>query len=118
MVLQYRGWKNNWNYEEAEQISSGYVDLRNIIKETASKDYGDSLEKYQAVQDAIFDYIDEEIGSFEAKKILHTEEHLMDLNIVVVVVLEDSNKRIARIFSADTDIYLLNSRGQTVQKLS
>ncbi len=35
---------------------------------------------------------------------------------VVVATLQDKNKHVTRVFNPDGGVYLLNSRGQTVQK--
>lgn len=116
MILQYRGYKNNWCYEEAERVSSAFVNVDKIIKEAKAQATGDPLEQYKFVCDAVFDHIDEELGSFDSEKIFHCDKMLYDLTSVCAVMLEDKNKNITRIFS-DTDVYLLNSKGQTVQKI-
>ena len=42
---------------------------------------------------------------------------ILDMKNVCVVMLDDKNKHIARVFYNNT-AYLLNNRGQTIQRLS
>ena len=116
MILQYRGYKNNWCYEEAERISHADVYVGDVIKEYSSKIYNDDLEKVKAIHDAVDEHLKKETGCCDTEIIYHVEK-FSDMKNVSVVMLDDKNKHITRVFYKNT-AYLLNNRGQTIQKLS
>ena len=118
MILQYRGYKNNWCYEEAEQISYSNINVEDVIKEYSSKEYNDDLERARAIPNAVDEYLKKETGCYGDEIIYHTGEcSFMDMHNISVVMLGDKNKHITRVFYKNT-AYLLNNRGQTIQKLS
>lgn len=117
MILQYKGFKENWCYEEADQISFANVYVGDIIKEVSNKEYGDDLLRIKAIHNAVDELLKKETGCYDEEIIYHTEESFLDMKNVCVVMLDDKNKHIARVFSKKT-AYLLNNRGQTIQRLS
>ena len=130
MILRYKGFNNNWTYEEAEIITHAVVWVGKEIR-----DYRDSL-KYS--EDHMRGYKKEEVDlalmreMHEAvDRLIKEETHCCDdivyhigptrfdeLENVVVITLQDKNKYVTRVFNPDGDVYLLNSEGQTVQKLA
>lgn len=115
MILQYRGFKENWCYEEADQISYANVYVGDVIKEYSKKEYGDDLERARAIHNAVDEYLKKETGCYTDEIIYHVGT-FTDMNRVCVVMLDDKNKHITRVFYKNS-VYLLNNRGQTVQRL-
>ena len=118
MILQYKGFKENWCYEEADQISHANVYVGDVIKEYSKKEYKDGLEKMSAIHNAVDEHLKKETGCYEEEIIYHIGDNTFtDMKNVCVVMLDDKNKHIARVFYKNT-AYLLNNRGQTIQRLS
>lgn len=116
MILQYKGFKENWCYEEAERISFANVYVGDVIKEYSEKTYGDDLEKARAIHNAVDEHLKRETGCYDEEIIYHVGK-FNDMKNVCVVMLDDKNKHTARVFYKNT-AYLLNNRGQTIQRLS
>ena len=116
MILQYKGFKENWCFEEADQISFANVYVGDVIKEVSNKEYGDDLERARAIHSAVDEHLKKETGCYDEEIIYHVGT-FTDMKNVCVVMLDDKNKHIARVFYKNT-AYLLNNRGQTIQRLS
>ena len=130
MVLQYKGFNNNWVYEEAEVITSAVVW---VGKET--RDYRKGGIRYEKKYESLHN---REIGEADlayvkemheaVDRLIREETHCGDeivyhidkpfdqMENVTVVTLNDKNKNVTRVF--ESGVYLLNSKGQTVQKLA
>jgi hypothetical protein len=117
MILQYKGFKENWCYEEAEQISYANVYVGDVIEQVLEKEYSNGLEQAKAMQNAVDEILKKETGCYSDEIIYHTEGIFKDMKHVCVVMLDDKNKHITRVFYKNT-AYLLNNRGQTIQRLS
>ena len=136
MILQYKGFNNNWCYEEAETISYAKVYIGDITKKyhrdgelykeldrKIREKYPDgidrdglSLEFVQEEHNAVNEAIMKETNCGN-DIVYHIEGNFSDMTNVCVVMMHDKNKYIgARVFS--DNVYLLNNRGQTVQKLA
>ena len=130
MVLQYKGFNNNWVYEEAEVITSAVVW---VGKET--RDYRKGGIRYEKkyenlygreISEADLAYIKEMHEAVD--RLIREETHCGDeivyhidkpfdqMENVIVVTLNDKNKNVTRVF--ESGVYLLNSKGQTIQKLA
>lgn len=143
MILQHRGFNNNWCFEEAETIIYANVlvgketrDYRENgvrwqihqeeLKKCADKNEEDELKlKYvREMHNAVDRLIKKETNC--SNDIIYNINCTFDkLEDVCVVTLMDKSKIITRVFNiADMsdkyhkDVYLLNNRGQTVQKLN
>lgn len=116
MILKYRGYNENWCYEEAEQISWANVYVGDVIKEYSKKEYKNDLLKMQAIHDAVDEHLRKETGCYDDEIIYHVET-FTDMKNVCVVILDDKNKYIVRVFYKNS-AYLLNNRGQPIQRLS
>lgn len=117
MILQYKGFKENWCFEEAEQISFANVYVGDVIKETSIKQYNNDLEKVKAIHNAVDEYLKKETGCYDDEIIYNIgDNNFTDMKNVCVVMLDDKNKHITRVFYKNT-VYLLNNKGQTVQRL-
>lgn len=137
MILQYKGFNHNWVYEEAETIISAKVW---VGKET--RDYRKGGQRYENKYAELYrncknpesidiekvdsDYIEEmykavnrliqkETGCSD-EIIYHITEILSQIEYLTIVTLKDKNKYITYAFN--NDVYLLNGKGQTVQKLA
>ena len=137
MILQYKGFNNNWVYEEAEVITSAVVW---VGKET--RDYRKGGVRYEKKYSELYkdgktpeqsdlnkvdlDYVAEMHKAVD--RLIREETHCGDeivyhidkpfdqMENVTVVTLNDKNKNVTRVF--ESGVYLLNSKGQTVQKLA
>jgi len=142
MILQYRGFNNNWCFEEAETII--YANVW-VGKET--KDYREDGVRWKIHQEECFKAkTEDELDELHLKyvqemhnavdKLIKEETHCSNdiiyninctfdkLEDVCVVTLIDKSKIITRVFNVvdiinedHKDVYLLNNRGQTVQRL-
>ena len=115
MILQYKGFKNNWCYEEAEQITHANVYVGDVIKEALTKKFDNGLEQAKYVHECVDKHLIEETGCF-GDEIIYYVDKFYDLKNVTVVMLDDKNKHVVKVFYNNT-VYLLNNRGQTVQRL-
>lgn len=132
MILQYKGFNNNWTYEEADtityavvnvdEITSKYrdykdLDTHDLLSNVGRKDF--DLQRARKMQNEVDEYIYKQTN---AANIIYNIGNLKfkDMTSILVVMLDDKNKHITRVFdnvNTDTSVYLLNGKGQTVQKL-
>lgn len=130
MVLQYKGFNNNWVYEEAETVTSAVVW---VGKET--RDYRKGGIRYEKKYENLHGREVDEVDLSYAKemreavdRLIREETHCGDeivyhidkpfdqMENVTVVTLNDRNKNVTRVF--ENGVYLLNGKGQTIQKLA
>lgn len=132
MILQYKGFNNNWCYEEAETITQATVwvgketrDYRNggerhKMKYLPEYTQGRSNEEVdlnyvKEMHEAVDRLIRKETGC-SGEIVYHIDKPFEEMENVTVVTLNDRGKDITRVF--DNSVYLLNSKGQTVQRLA
>lgn len=117
MILQYKGFNNNWCYEEADTITSAVVYVGEVAESYRKKknEYKDEILYADEVSKAVHELIIRETCC-EDNIAFHTGNPLDQLGNVVVVTLNDRNKNVTRVF--ENGVYLLNSSGQTVQRLA
>lgn len=134
MILQYKGFNNNWCYEEAETIVFANVwvgketrDYRKDgvryklhteeLQKCGSEEERESLRlKYvQEMHNAVDKLIKEETNCYD-NIVYHIDGRFDDMENVSVVTLMDKNKTITYVF--ENGVYLLNNRGQTVQRIA
>ena len=137
MVLQYKGFNNNWVYEEAEVITSAVVW---VGKET--RDYRKGGIRYEKKYEELYkdgktpeqsdlnkvdlDYVAEMHKAVDSliqdethcgdEIVYHIDKPFDQMENVIVVTLNDKNKNITYVF--ESGVFLLNSKGQTIQKLA
>lgn len=123
MILQYKGFNNNWVYEEADTITSAVVwvgkvthDYRKdgVKYEQKQKLNQDNLTYMNELSKAIDKLIIEETHCNE-EIVYHINKPFEEMENVVVITLNDRNKGVTRVF--EEGVYLLNDKGQTVQRL-
>ena len=117
MILQYKGFNNNWCYEEAETIVHAKVSVADVIqkyKNDFTKDK-DTLSFVKGLQEVVDKFIQNETQCSN-EIVYHITNPFDEMKNVDVVTLEDKNKQVTYVF--ENSVYLLNSRGQTVQKLA
>lgn len=114
MILQFKGYKNNWCYEEAEIITFSTIYLGDIIDNCMHNTKEEDVNFYKYLDTAISEYIKEEIHCEEPKFIIG-DTKLDDLTNVYVVHLSGENKNITYVFTKG--VYLLNNSGKTIQKI-
>lgn len=137
MVLQYKGFNNNWIYEEAEVITSAVVwvgketcayrkggvryekKYSELYKNGKTPDQSDlnkvDLDYVAEMHKAVDRLIREETHCGD-EIVYHIDKPFDQMENVTVVTLNDKNKNVTRVF--ESGVYLLNSKGQTVQKLA
>lgn len=132
MILQYKGFNNNWTYEEADvityavvnvdEITSKYRDYKDLDTHDFLRNVGKrefDLQRTKKMQNEVDEYICKQTNA------VNIDYHIGDIKFkdmtsILVVMLDDKNKHITRVFNntnTNAGVYLLNSKGQTVQKL-
>lgn len=113
MILQYKGFNNNWTYEEAETITVATVEVTRVKIEA-----NDSDEELNLIKN-ISEKIDQEIReATNCSNIAYiTPKPIYELGYVKVAMLSDKNKDFAYVFDTNTEVYLLNNSGKTVRKI-
>lgn len=130
MVLQYKGFNNNWIYEEAETVTSAVVwvgkETRDYRKggiryekkyeNLHGREIGEvDLSYVKEMHDAVDRLIKEETHCGD-EIVYHIDKPFDQMENVTVVTLNDKNKNVTRVF--ESGVYLLNGKGQTIQKLA
>ena len=129
MILQYKGFNNNWCYEEAETITQAVVwvgketrdyrkggiryEKKYLLDGNTSEEV--DLRYVKEMHDAVDRLIRKETGC-SGEIVYHIDKPFDEMENVTVVTLTDRGKNITRVF--DGGVYLLNSKGQTVQRLA
>lgn len=114
MILQFRGYKNNWVYEYAESIAISTVEITKADIHTE-----DNEEELSIIKD-ISSKIEQEIKDATScgKDIVYITDKLPhELGYVKVAVLANENKHIAYVFDTNREVYLLNDNGKTVRRV-
>lgn len=117
MILQYKGFNNNWCYEEADTITSAVVYVGEVAESYRKRknEYKDEIQYADEVYKEVSEFIIKETCC-ETDIAYHIDKRLDQLGNVVVVTLRDRNKNVTRVF--ENGVYLLNNSGQTVQRLA
>lgn len=130
MVLQYKGFNNNWVYEEAETVTSAVVwvgkETRDYRKggiryekkyeNLHGREVGEvDLSYVKEMHEAVDRLIKEETRCGD-EIVYHIDKPFDQMENVTVVTLNDKNKNVTRVF--ESGVYLLNGKGQTIQKLA
>lgn len=134
MILQYKGFNNNWCYEEAETIIAANVWIGKVTKDhridgAKYKAYLGDLQKCISKEEKEALYlkhvkeVNDEVDKFIKKEtnccddiVYFIDGRFDNMENVTVVTLKDKNKAVTYVFGGG--VYLLNNRGQTVQKLA
>lgn len=118
MILQYKGYKNNWCYEEANTITYSVVNLEDCLNNIHCTDnFENSLEEAKSMQKQVDKYIYEETG---CTNIIYNigDIPFKDMKTVYVVNLSGEGrdeKYVTYVFTKG--VYLLNNSGKTIQKI-
>ena len=118
MVLQYKGFNNNWCYEEADTVTRAVVYVGEVAESYRKRrsEYKDEIRYADEVYNAVNSLIIKETACDEDTIAYHIDKQFDQLGNVVVVILRDRNKNVTRVF--ENGVYLLNNNGQTVQRLA
>lgn len=130
MILQYKGFKNNWCYEEAETITHANVYVGVVTRDyrvggARHKLYEEQLQSCETeeareelrlgflteMHKAVNRYIKQETHCCD-EIAYHIDEPFENMENVSVVTLADRHRTVTRVFK--NGAYLLNNRGQTV----
>ena len=119
MILQYKGYKNNWCYEEANTITYSVVYVGDILKHINSIEmkFENSLDEARYIQEQVDKYILEETGCTNIVYNIGDTPFKDMKNIYVVNLSGDGrdDKYITHVFTKG--VYLLNNSGKTIQKI-
>ena len=118
MILQYKGFKNNWSFEETETITYAYLNVEDITIKYRGYANGD-IERAKRMHEEVDDYICKQTN---ATNIVYNIGDLpfSEMTNIAVVMLDDKNKHITRVFALGDEtntVFVLNSKGQTVCKV-
>lgn len=133
MILKYKGYNENWVYEEADIVSHATVfvgkETRDYRKDGIrynlfySPEQTQGRDKYKAdlsytkeMHEAVDRLIKNETQCSD-DIIYHIDNPFDQLENVVVVILRDKNKNTTYVFERGRGIYILNNNGQTVQRI-
>ena len=135
MILQYKGFNNNWIYEEADTITHAVVWVGKETRDYRdggarhSLKYSEEYMRGRSKEEVDLAYVNEMHKAVD--KLIKEETYCCDdiayhigslrfdeMENVVVITLQDKHKYVTRVFTQGGGVYLLNSRGQTVQKLA
>lgn len=112
MILQFKGMKENWVYEEAETI-----EIANF-KVSGHKDYDDKNEDSKEIRETVNrikqEVLENTIGS-EIEFLLGYP--IYKASFVKAATLCKNNKKTTYVFDIEREIYLLNGNGKTVRKV-
>lgn len=113
MILQYKGFNNNWVYEEANQIIVSTVET--TIADTKANDADEELSLVKELSEQIEEEI---ISATHGVNITYlTNKPIYECGSVKVVILSDKNKEVTYVFDMEKEVYLLNSSGKTIRKV-
>lgn len=113
MILQYKGFNNNWTYEEADSITTSTVAITKaeIQEENIEKE----LEKIGYFSEQIRKEIQDATKC--NNMVFITDKPLYSLGFVKIAIMRDKNKEVTYIFDAFKEVYLLSNSGKTVKRL-
>lgn len=112
MILQYKGFKNNWVYEEAESIAISTVEITKTRIDIGEKD---SLHQMESVRKTIEKEISDATQCSDFVYII--DKPIFELGYVKVAILAEQNKHLAYVFDVNKEAYLLNNNGGTVRRI-
>lgn len=120
MILQYRGYNNNWCCRESKEITYAHLQLKDLIGNIniiggSSMSAEDNLKNTQHIHKCVDEYIYKQTGCSGNIIYLIGDLKFSHMNNIIVVMLDDKNYAFVR---GDKRVYMLNSAGQTVQKLN
>ena len=124
MILQYKGYNNNWCYEEANTIIWANICVGRITQDYKEKKINlnqnvDSTQEMHNVQEmhkAVNELIQSETNCDSDIIYLIGNKSFSDLDNICVVTLKDKMKYITYVFIEG--VYILNNSGGTVQKIA
>ena len=113
MILQYKGFNNNWTYEEANQITVSIVEITIVdIKEN------DAEERLRLIKEFSEKIEEEIISTTHGTNIIYlTNKPIYKCGNVKVIILSDKNKEVTYVFDMEQEVYLLNDSGKTIRKI-
>ena len=110
MVLQFRGYKNNWVYQSAKTIAITEVEITKADINT--KDKEEELSVIKEVASEIEHEIRSAIGCGDYITYI-VDKPLYELGLVKVAVLGEDTY----VFDTNREVYLLNDNGKTVRRV-
>lgn len=113
MILQYKGFNNNWTYEEADSITTSTLPITKA--EIHENDSDKELEKIRYFSEQIHKEIQEATQCNNMTFIM--DKPLYSVGFVKVAILRDKNKEVTYVFDAFKEVYLLSNSGKTVKRL-
>lgn len=115
MILQYKGFRNNWTYEEAENITISTVEVTKLCKIEGNIDIKLEISEIKELSEKIEQEIREATNC--ANIVYITEQPIYELGYVKVAMLCSKNKEVTYVFDMQKEVYLLNDSGKTVRKI-
>lgn len=136
MILQYKGFNDNWCYEQSNTIvySKVYVgeitksfqdggqfsyNLKDIEKspiEIGESAEGIALNRVKMMHESVDKFIKEKTNCADEIVYLIGDKRFDEMENICVVTLKDKNKYVTYVF--DNGVYILNDSGGTVQRIA
>lgn len=129
MILQYKGFNNNWTYIYADEITFARVYIGKESNDYVKNGlrYNCYLEENGSDPYKDLHYIQEGYNAIDAiiKKETHCDDDIIwvidekdRFNLQNVCVVMISSKNIVRTYAFDNGAYMLNDSGKTVMRLA
>lgn len=113
MILQYKGFRNNVTYEDAEQITVTALEISML-----SVNVQGTEEQLNVINDISRKIEEEIISKTNCANITYiTNKPIYECGTVKVVMLDDKNKHCTYVFDMEKEVYLLNDSGKTIRKV-
>lgn len=111
MILQYRGFNNNWIFEESKSIGYTKINLNDFLGIPENRKTEDGIEGIKNTIEKIEKIIISETGT-EAHIVYYVgNTNFIDLELISVVML------IGVTYVINSEAYLLNDLGKTIVKI-
>lgn len=117
MILEYKGYNNNWCYEEASVISWAFVSVDKEIESVKNKFNGNTLNLEAEIRIVIETKIrNETMASSDYISFMIGKTPISELTNICVVILNGKDLNETYVFLSG--VYLLNNSGGTVQRIA
>lgn len=112
MILQYRGFKNNWVFEDSEIIATTKLNLNDFINKPSERRIMIGIDGIKELHERIDGIIRNEIGDLDGRITYFVGDvNFSDLELVSIVMLKN------KIYVLNSEAYLLNDSGKTISKI-
>jgi thymidine phosphorylase len=119
MILQYKGYNENWVFTEADEIAWANVYVGDVIKEALCRTHKGPTEAVADIHNVVVGKIAAETHSGEDGIVFHIgEKQIKELtNVCAVLLFGGRSRGETYVFDSQT-AYILNNNGKTIQRVN